>query len=1258
MRDSAPTTLAPRLLPTSLQALQSQYVSNLPARLDEVQTLWDRWTAHAGRDAAACEALHQCVHKISGSAGIFGLPELSMAARAMEQQVSEAMRLDAGRWADVFEDMASAHLHMQVLARAAYGQVPAEGGDGPAVCTDGVGVEAVAQKQLAGVAPAVPWRVLLVDDDEPLLQAHATILREVGMSVMTLCHPDQTPAAVRLFEPDVVLLDVYMPGTSGPELASVLRREESLLHLPILFVSGETDLTQQLLALSLGGDDFLIKPVQPAHLVAAVTARARRSRQVLAVQRRLETTLYEREREHFALDHHAIVSVADHAGTITSANALFCQVTGYAASELEGQTYHHLLHGLQPEGFVRSISATIREGRVWHGEVCGRRKDGALFWLESTVTPFFDAAGHVYQVIAIQTDITHIKRAENALRRQRDMQRVISVAAAGLLGASHEQTGSAIDQALDDGGTQLGVEEAYLFTFSRDGLRMRNTHLWCAPGSPARAHDMLQLQLVSTSWMRERFLREGVVSVADVAALPDEAAEDKALLQAHGIRALLVLPVQKNGMPMGFIGFSVLSQPRDWTVDEIDLLKVLADVIGGAMARQRAEAALRASEARLHFLVTSSPVTIYTADAQPPHEVTYVSPNVRAMTALASRGLQGASSRLAQSVHPQDRDRMARHWPAVVAEGQHGVEYRLDTGDGHHRWIHDQCLLVRNPAGEPMELIGYWMDIDLRKRAEHALETLNRELEHRVEVQTRSVMESARVAHATLDAMSARVVILDRHGVILAANRAWKATDAEHQVHEGANYLHRCEQVGEGALTAGPALAEGIRQVIGGEQPSFLREYSVPVDSEMHWFVCRAERFLGEGEVRVVVSHEDITQMKQVERQHLRSQRLESLGTLAGGVAHDVNNALAPILMGMGMLKEQFPQEAKLFDLMHNSASRGAGMVRQLLTFARGVEGERVPVQAERLVDEIKGLVQGSFPKNIELQVDCEPDLPLVVGDTTQLHQILLNLCVNARDAMPEGGVIELSVRHMEIDAAYARAIEDARPGSYVAVRVSDTGSGIAPEILDRIFDPFFTTKTAERGTGLGLSTVLGLVRSHGGFLQVYSQPGLGSTFVLYLPVALSSKVSVPQIAGASEWCGQGETVLFVDDEAAVREVGRTVLERLNLRPVLATDGVDALLQISTHRAKVRAVITDLHMPHLDGLAFVRALRRTFPHLPVVVASGRLDATVAKAFEALGVVARLDKPFTEVQLKLVLRDLLRVSDERQKQHPAALVGPA
>ena len=315
-------------------------------------------------------------------------------------------------------------------------------------------------------------------------------------------------------------------------------------------------------------------------------------------------------------------------------------------------------------------------------------------------------------------------------------------------------------------------------------------------------------------------------------------------------------------------------------------------------------------------------------------------------------------------------------------------------------------------------------------------------------------------------------------------------------------------------------------------------------------------------------------------------------------------------------------------------------MVRQLLTFAKGAEGERVVLQVESLVREMEKLMQSSFPKNIQLTITRAPDLPTVLGDATQLHQVLLNLCVNARDAMPTGGTLTLESYATVVDEVFASTMPDALPGHYVALRVHDTGTGISQDILDRIFDPFFTTKSQDKGTGLGLSTVMGIVQSHGGFLQVSSQPDQGSTFTIFLPVHASEAAVelTPKTLVSS--LGHGETILLVDDEAAVREMAGVVLQRLNFKPITATDGADGLQLAMQHQADLRVIITDLHMPHMDGLAFVRVLRLLLPDVPVVVSSGRLEDPQAVEMQALGVTHRLDKPFTEAQLAEVLQVVL------------------
>jgi PAS domain S-box-containing protein len=387
----------------------------------------------------------------------------------------------------------------------------------------------------------------------------------------------------------------------------------------------------------------------------------------------------------------------------------------------------------------------------------------------------------------------------------------------------------------------------------------------------------------------------------------------------------------------------------------------------------------------------------------------------------------------------------------------------------------------------------------------------------------------------------------------------------------------------------------------------------------------------------------DITDRKNAERQASRTQRLESIGTLAGGIAHDLNNALTPILMMIDLLKEQYPAEAETLETVQRSANHAAQMVRHLLAFAKGTEGRRVSVQPRQLIEEMEKIVKGTFPKNIHVQVQMPQELPQVLGDATQLHQVLLNLCVNARDAMPDGGTLALEA---EAEAEEANAElrstngERAQPRRYVVLRVTDTGGGIPPAILDRIFDPFFTTKGPEAGTGLGLFTVAGIVKGHGGFIRVDSRPPQGSTFSVYLPAEEGATELQVADTPSPGFLGNGETVLYVDDERDVRNAAEAVLKRLNFTPLLAEDGMSGLVKAVQQRDALRAVITDVHMPHMDGMAFVHALRRALPDVPVIVASGRLEGSLAGEFKKLGVNVTLDKPFTQEMLADALRAAL------------------
>ena len=371
-----------------------------------------------------------------------------------------------------------------------------------------------------------------------------------------------------------------------------------------------------------------------------------------------------------------------------------------------------------------------------------------------------------------------------------------------------------------------------------------------------------------------------------------------------------------------------------------------------------------------------------------------------------------------------------------------------------------------------------------------------------------------------------------------------------------------------------------------------------------------------------------------------RAQRLEAIGTLAGGIAHDLNNALTPIVMGLDLLSAELPDHADTIETMAMSARHGAEMLKQLLTFARGAEGRRQPVQPAALIEDVERIARATFPKGIALESRLPSGLPVVRGDPTQLHQVLVNLCVNARDAMPDGGTLTIAAEVVTVDEGFARTMAGARPGEFVRLTVQDTGIGIKAADLDRIFDPFFTTKRPDQGTGLGLSTTLGIVQAHGGFVQVRSAPGYGSTFGVYLPIVTAASAPERPPQEGRRRRGRGELILVVDDEASIRQLYRAVLLQLGFEVVVAEDGVDGLAQVERHRARLRAIVTDVLMPNMDGPTFIRTLGERGVTIPVATASGRIEDRQAEELDRLDVTARLGKPFTQRKLMAVLDQLL------------------
>lgn len=398
----------------------------------------------------------------------------------------------------------------------------------------------------------------------------------------------------------------------------------------------------------------------------------------------------------------------------------------------------------------------------------------------------------------------------------------------------------------------------------------------------------------------------------------------------------------------------------------------------------------------------------------------------------------------------------------------------------------------------------------------------------------------------------------------------------------------------------------------------------------------------------VLIVNSDITLQKKLEAQMLRAQRLESIGTLAGGIAHDLNNVLAPILMSVQLLRQtaRTPKEAALLDTLENSSRRGADLVGQVLTFARGMEGKRSAVNLQILAKEIQKVIYDTFPKSIQFNVTGSEDLWTIEADPTHVHQVLMNLCVNARDAMADGGRLSVDLRNAILDEAYAKMHPDAKTGPYVIITVEDTGTGIAPEVQEKMFDPFYTTKEIGKGTGLGLSTVLTIVKAHKGFINVYSELGRGTKFKIYFPAKPTQQESAAQLAAQSNPLplGHGETILIVDDEANLRMITQQTLEAFGYRVLAAANGAEAVALYAQRKTEISAVLTDMMMPVMDGPATIVALRAINPRVKVIGSSGLgMHATAGRTVGA-GLRHFLPKPYTAERLLKMLEQVLNEKD--------------
>ncbi|QKQ77766.1 response regulator [Nostoc sp. TCL240-02] len=635
-----------------------------------------------------------------------------------------------------------------------------------------------------------------------------------------------------------------------------------------------------------------------------------------------------------------------------------------------------------------------------------------------------------------------------------------------------------------------------------------------------------------------------------------------------------------------------------------------------AIERQRADEALRHSEERFRVALKNSPIFVYNQDIELRYTWVYNPPS--GLTVEEILGKQDLDI-----IPGEDAQRLTTIKRGVLTTGIGTREEVSITIKDTTRYYDLTVEPLRNESQEVVGVTCASIDISEKQAA-----LRDRKLAE----------EKIREQAALLDVTTDAICVRDLNNQIIFWNKGaetlygWQAEEAW---GKNASELLFDEPSPEIEAALLQATSKGKWQ---GELTKLTKaDKEILVASR--WSLVYGEQ----GKPKAILTVDtDITDKKHLEAQLFRAQRLESIGTLASGIAHDLNNILTPILAGAQLLPLKFPDADErtrhLLEILEINARRGADLVKQVLSFARGVEGKRITLQLRHIIVEVAKILKETFPKSIQISTDVLQDLWMVSGDSTQLHQVLMNLCVNARDAMPNGGNLSIYAENLLIDENYARMNLEAKEGPYIVITVSDTGVGIPKEILDRIFEPFFTTKDVGKGTGLGLSTVLGIIKSHGGFVNVYSELGSGTSFKIYLPAVEGMETFTPEESPAQK--GHGELILIVDDEVAIQEITRTSLEAHNYKTLIANDGIEAIALYAQNRDKISAVLMDIMLPLLDGLTAIRTLQKINPKVRVIASSGLMSDNKLSAVAAIGVNTFLVKPYTVNELLLSLQKIL------------------
>ncbi|MBI2517611.1 MAG: PAS domain S-box protein [Opitutae bacterium] len=979
------------------------------------------------------------------------------------------------------------------------------------------------------------------------------------------------------------------------------------------------------------------------------------------------------------------VLIADPSRRITYANATFERLTGYRADEILGRTCR-VLQGREtdPQTVVRLREALVAE-QAFEGEILNYRKDGTAFWNDLRIFPVHDEAGQLTCFVGIQRDVTERRRVEAALSESEQRFRLLADQAPVLIWMSGPDkrctyvnqgwlsfTGRRLAQEMGNGWAEAvhpedmprcrvihdrSFDRRESFKMEYRLRRAGGDYRWILDhGVPRfdatgmflgyvgcctdiddekRNAEALQeqrrlLRAVLDHaplgiWMQNRDGRlqfvndafcqavgipeERFLSVPHYAELYDPAtaascmASDREALTQNGPH------VSRERLRLTDGRWHDLEIIKARLVDDGGQVAGLIGISLDVTERRQAEEALRLHSSALNAAANAIIITDRTG------RITWANHAFLDLSGYAAGEVFGRTPRelLHSGEHPPEFFREL--WLTVLAGHVWRGQMINRRKDGTLYNEEQTITPLRDSTGEVTHFIAIKQDVTQLTQARTALRTS--------EARYRSLFEGSPLPMWVFDDTTLRFLAVNDTAV-----RQY-GYSREEFLGMTIKDIRPPEDV--------PALlsvALGLSSSAAGHSGEWRHRRK---DGTLLAVAIEARPIFFEDRKAMLVVALDITEKKRLQEQFLRAQRMENLGLLAAGIAHDLNNILTPLFIAVPMLREHLTDagDQRMLGLVQQGADRGAALVRQILAFAHGGGEARHAVQLKHLARDIATMIEETFPRHIQFRLEMPAAPWPVIANPTQIHQVMLNLCVNARDAMPAGGRLGLALRNLALDAHAVAELPGAHAGRYVVIEVSDTGTGIAPELLTRIWEPFFTTKQPDKGTGLGLSTVRGIVSEHEGFCTVQTSPGAGTTFRIFLPAESAAESAAPAAGVAAEVPrGAGESLLVVDDESSVRTLVRVTLVQQGYRVIEAADGAEAIQLVEKHGAGLKAVITDSNMPRLGGEALVAYLRQNLPHVKIIVMSGEGEGHYAHGDEFL------PKPFMAETMLAVLHRLL------------------